>query len=67
MKETISSLIKFIAVIAAFALIFYGIGHAYQMYFGLDNAVKAIGSLVIAAIGLGVGFVGLFVGNLVDR
>ena len=67
MKEKISSLIKFIAVIAAFALIFYGIGHAYQMYFGLHKVAKAVGSLIVAAVGLGVGFVGLFVGNLVNR
>ena len=67
MKEKISSLIKFIAVIAAFVIVFYGIGHAYQTYFGAHKAAKAIGDLIIAAAGMGIGFVGLFIGNLVNR
>lgn len=67
MKEKISALIKYIAVIVAFALIFYGIGRAYQMYFGLHKTAMAISGLAIAAVGAGVGVVGMFVGKAVNR
>lgn len=67
MREKISSLIKFIAVIAGLALIYYGLCGAYQQFFGVNNTAKAITDIIIAAVGVGVGVVGFYIGNLVNR
>lgn len=69
MREKISSLIKFLAVIVGFLMAFWGICGAYGVYFGSDGADIAltIGRLVIAAIGAGIAFGGVLVGNIVNR
>ena len=69
MKEKISALIKFLAVIVGFILAFWGICSAYGAYFGSEGVdiAMTISRLVIAAIGVGVAFGGVFVGNIVNR
>ncbi len=69
MREKISSLIKFLAFIIGFAMAFWGICSAYDAFFGsggVDIAL-AIGRLVIAAIGAGVAFGGVLIGNIINR
>ena len=67
MREKIGALIQYISIVVAFALVFSGVAHAYQLYFGYGAVAKAVADLVLALVGFGVGLVGLFVGNLLKR
>ncbi len=67
MREKIGALIQYVSIVVAFALVFYGVAHAYQLYFGSGAIAKAVADLVIALIGFGIGLVGLFVGNLLKK
>ena len=70
MREKIGALIQFLAVIVAFGMVFYGVGGAYNTYFKAEAVemasaiAKSVFLLIIALIGLGVGIVGVVVGNL---
>mgnify|MGYP003293773861 CR=1 FL=1 len=69
MREKISSLIKFLAVIVGFLMAFWGVCNAYGAYFGSAgvNVALTIGNLVLAAIGAGIAFGGVLIGNIINR
>lgn len=73
MREKIGALIQFLAVIISFAMIFAGIGGAYDTYFGAEGLVNAgvifwtLTFVVIAIVGAVVGVVGVLIGNLLKR
>ena len=73
MREKIGALIQFLAVIISFAMLFLGIGGAYNEYFGADGLVNSGVILwtiiygVIAIAGAVLGVVGVVVGNLLKR
>jgi len=69
MREKISALIKFLTVIGGFLTAFWGICSAYNVYFGTDGVdiATTITWLIVAAIGAGVIFGGILIGNLINR
>lgn len=69
MKEKISALIKFLAVIVGFLVVFWGVCGAYGEYFGSEgvNIAGTIAKLIVAAIGVGIAFGGVIVGKIVNR
>lgn len=69
MREKLGALIQFLAVVAMFILIWWGVGGAYQEYFGREiiNVAKLTVHLVAIAVGFGVGVVGIIGGNLLKR
>ena len=73
MREKIGALIQFLAVIASFGMIIYGVCGAYNTYFKAEEVemaaaiAQSVGLLIIAVVGLAVGVVGVVVGNLMKR
>lgn len=69
MREKIGALIQFLAVIAAVALLFWGICGGYQEYFGSEvvNYAKFSLRLIAAVIGAGVGIGGVIIGSLLKK
>lgn len=73
MREKLGALMQFLAVIIAFILMFWGIGGAYQAYFGNQDlatakaVANAIVYLIYAVIGVGIGVGGVVVGNLLKK
>ena len=69
MREKIGAFIQFLAIIAAAVLLMLGLGHAYMDYFAAEFVKVAALSLhlIAAAIGAGVGVVGVVLGNLLKR
>ncbi len=69
MREKIGALIKFLAVIIGFMLVFWGICGAYGVYFGSEgiDIASTVARLIVAVIGAGVAFGGVLVGNIVNR
>ncbi len=69
MREKLGALIQFLAVIAMAILLFWGVGGAYQEYFGSEvvNAAKLSIRLIAVAVGFGVGILGIVGGNLLKK
>ena len=69
MREKIGSLIQFLAVVIAFAMIFVGVGGAYNSFFKGEGDVAMWTTIfiVIAVLGLAVGIVGVIIGNLLKK
>lgn len=73
MREKTGALIQFLAVIAAFILILWGIVGAYAAYFASEDLATSdiiyntVFHLVGAAIGAGIGIGGVIIGNLLKR
>lgn len=73
MREKLGALIQFLAVIAAFILILFGVAGGYQGYFGNEDfttaqrIAEASFYLVFAAVGAGVGIGGVILGNLLKK
>ena len=69
MREKIGALIQFLAVVIAFAMMFAGIGGAYNSFFKGegDVAMWTTMFIVIAVVGLAVGIVGILIGNLLKK
>lgn len=73
MREKIGALIQFLAVVISFGMIVYGVCGAYNTYFKAEEVemaaavAQSIVLLIIAVVGLGIGVVGVVVGNLMKR
>ena len=73
MREKWGSFIQFIAVIAAFAMLFIGIVGAYNEYFSADelevaNAMPTVILLLSIALGgIVVGVGGVVIGNILKK
>ncbi len=69
MREKIGALIQFLAVVTMALTVWWGVGGAYQEYFAYEfvNVAKLSVRLIAIAVGLGVGIVGIFGGNLLKR
>ena len=69
MREKIGALIQFLAVVISFAMIFAGIGGAYNTFFKAEGDVVMWTTIffVVAVVGLAVGIVGIIVGNLLKK
>ncbi len=69
MREKIGALIQFLAVVIAFAMLFAGIGGAYNTFFkGVgDVAMWTTIFIGIAAVGLAIGIIGVIIGNLLKK